>query len=86
MRLRDTALVECDLRECDLTGADLGGADLRRSHLTAALLEGVNLEGADLRCVRGLDLDPGGRFRGARVSVEVALALAERLGLCVEPS
>lgn len=83
VRLRETKLVECDLREADLSGADLTGADLRRSNLTGALLEGASLERADLREVKGLTLHPEMRFRGAKVSTEVAIALAEQLGLDV---
>ncbi len=81
VRLRETKLLECDLRECDFTGADCTGADLRRSNLTGALLGGASLQKADLRETRGLDLDPEMRFKGARVSTEVALKLAERMGL-----
>lgn len=80
-RLRETKLLECDLRECDLTGADLTGADLRHSQLTGALLDGAALERADLREARGLELTPEMRFRGARVSTDAALQLAERMGL-----
>ncbi len=84
VRLRESSLVECDLREADLTGTDFTGSDLRRSNLMGALLEGTVLEHADLRDVRGLELRPEMRFRGAKVSVEVAIALAQHLGLQVE--
>ncbi len=84
LRLRDVSFRDCDLRECDLTDADLQGVDLSGSDLTGALVDGANLQQADLTRTIGLELDPRtARLRGAKVSTELALDLAERLGVVV---
>ncbi|QUR66539.1 pentapeptide repeat-containing protein [Mycobacterium spongiae] len=71
-RLRETSLVEADLRKCSLRGADL----------TGARTIGTRLDDADLR---GASLDPTlwqtASLAGARIDVPQALAFALAHGL-----
>jgi len=71
-RLRETSLVESDLRKAVLRGADLSGARTT----------GANLDDADLR---GATVDPSlwltASLTGARVDVPQALAFALAHGL-----
>ena len=62
--LRDTDLVQANLRGADLRGADLSGADLFQADLRDADLTGATLTGA---CLYGADLS-GARIDGADLS------------------
>lgn len=82
---RGTSFESCDLREADFSGADLRDVDLRGCDLSGALFEETDLRGADLRGAQGLDFDPAAnRIRGARVDVEYATRVAQRLGFLVD--
>ena len=59
--LRDTDLVQANLRSADLRGADLSGADLFQADLRDADLTGANLTGA---CLYGTHIS-GARLDGA---------------------
>ncbi|WP_250662806.1 pentapeptide repeat-containing protein, partial [Mycobacterium tuberculosis] len=73
-RLRETSLVDTDLRKCVLRGADLSGARTT----------GARLDDADLR---GATVDPvlwrTASLVGARVDVDQAVAFAAAHGLCL---
>ena len=84
--LRSASFRGVRMREADLTGARCEGAALRDLDLSGALLHGADLSRCDLRGSDLGSLDPESvRLRGAVVTMEQAIAIAERLGLDVRP-
>ena len=83
--LRGVDLSGCRLRETNLVETDLRKAVLRGADLRCARTTGARLDEADLR---GAIVDPSlwttASLAGARVDVPQALACALAHGLCLE--
>jgi fluoroquinolone resistance protein len=85
--LRTASFAGVRMREADLTGARCQGGKLRDVDLAGALLHKADFSRCDLR---GSDLssllDPDGQLlRGAIVTLDQAIVIAEALGLDVRP-
>jgi uncharacterized protein YjbI with pentapeptide repeats len=82
--LRKTPFLRCTAQEANLLDADLTEADFTGSDLTGANIRGCTLAKTDLRGATGAFVDPArNRARGALVSLEAAVLLAQSLGLVV---
>jgi uncharacterized protein YjbI with pentapeptide repeats len=76
---RGVRMREADLGGADLTEATLSDVDLSGAQLAKAVLVKADLRGSDLS-----SLDPAQtRIRGARITLEQAVAIAHALGLQV---
>ena len=85
LSLRKTRFVDCIAREAnfidvDLTEADFTGTDMLGSNMKGCVLTKTNFSRST-----GLLFDPrANQVKGARVSVETAVALVQALGMVVE--
>lgn len=85
MALQNRRFDRCALEEADFSGTNLTGTVFADCSLARANFDRTTLRKADLRSSTGVDLNPEAcDLRGAKVSVELAIALAERLGLVVD--
>jgi fluoroquinolone resistance protein len=82
--LRTASFRGVRLREADLTGARCSGICLRDADLSGASLRGADLSGCDLRGSDLSALEPGQtRLKGAIITIDQTIAIAESLGLDV---
>ena len=84
--LRSATLVGVRMREADLTGARCEESTFHDVDLAGALLHKANFAGCDLRGsdVSAFDPETTG-IRGALVTIEQAVVIAEALGLDIRP-
>ena len=85
--LRSATLERVRMREADLTGARCEASTFRDVDLAGALLHKANFTGCDLRGsdVSAIDPETTG-IRGAIVTIEQAIVIAEALGLDIRPA
>ena len=74
------------MREADLTGARCEESTFRNVDLAATMLHRANFSGCDLRGSDLSSLDPTEtEIRGAIVTIEQAVVIAEAFGLDIRP-
>jgi uncharacterized protein YjbI with pentapeptide repeats len=86
LRLRGLKMIGCNAREASFVDIDLTEADFTGSELAAATIHGCTLARANMAGASGVLFDPQrNRPKGARISVEAALAIVRYYGIVVEP-
>ncbi len=87
---RDMVFTDCQIEECDLAFAGLRRVQLQRCRigrltLSSAVLEDVDLRGADIERIAGIEGLAGSIVTEVQLW-DLAPALAEHLGITVEPA
>lgn len=82
--LRRAAFTGARLREADLTGANCQRGSIRDVDLSGAWLHSADFSGCDLRGTELSALEPGTvRLKGAIITIDQTVAIAQALGLDV---
>jgi uncharacterized protein YjbI with pentapeptide repeats len=85
LKLPRTAFTDCTIREATFDQTDLAHVDFGGSDLTGTTFARCELNKTDFRRAVGLLLDPAvNRVKGARVSVDAAVAYVQTFGIDVE--
>ena len=85
LKLRRTRFVSCNAREAVFIDVDLSEADFTDTDMPGSTVQGCVLVKTDFRLSTGLLFNPqANQVKGARISVETAVALAQSLGMVVE--
>jgi uncharacterized protein YjbI with pentapeptide repeats len=83
--LRKASFLRTRLREADLTGARCQGSSIRDVDLSGAWLHSADFSGCDLRGSDLSAMEPENvRLKGAVITIDQTLAIAEALGLHVQ--
>jgi uncharacterized protein YjbI with pentapeptide repeats len=84
LKLRKTRFVRCTAGEVSFVEVDLSEADFQGTAMPGATLQRCVLTKANLTGAKGLLFDPReNQVRGARVDLELAVALAQAAGMVV---
>jgi fluoroquinolone resistance protein len=84
-KLQKTSLVNCVARESTFVDTDLSAANFSDTDLTGATFQGCTFAKADFTKAVGFAFDPqANRVKGARVSVDAAIAFVQSFGVAVE--
>jgi fluoroquinolone resistance protein len=85
LRLRATKFLRCVARESNFIETDLSDTDFGETDLSDSVIRGCTLAKANLSKATGVLFDPQhNKVKGARISLEAAIAIVSLSGMVVE--